>query len=442
MPTSLTNPLVQHIRRTVLVRDGSGLDDGQLLDRYIRSRDEVAFEALVRRHGPMVLGVCRRIVGDEHEAHDAFQATFLVLVKKAASVVPREMVGNFLHGVARQTAVRARSTAARRRLRESLVANLPEPLGRPAEQWDDLRHMLDEELGRLPEKYRAAVVSCDLEGRGHREAALHLGWPVGTLASRLARGRRMPAKRLARRGVAPCGAVSVPVLPRNTSVSVPASLVSSTVKAGCLYGAGQSAGAVSIELIVLTEGVLKAMSMNKIRMAAAVVLVASVVAIGGGLLACHAAADEPESQQNVLPRPDAAVKGGTKAVAADMPRDGKDRLIVQADGKQVRVQAVLGNEQINAVADRMSYDEASRRLVLEGRVRVQRRRGNEREDIECQRMVIDRKSGTVKIEGARSIGLALPMFGPAPVALDFGFPITRDARDREQVFNFFLGFTR
>jgi RNA polymerase sigma-70 factor (ECF subfamily) len=422
MPTSLTEPLVQHIRWSVLVREG----DGPLLDRYVGSRDEAAFEALVRRHGPMVLGVCRRILGDAHEAQDAFQATFLVLVKKAASVVPPEMVGNFLYGVARQTALRARSAAVRRRLRERQVADLPEPPARPADPQDDLRDTLDQELACLPQKYRAALVVCDLEGRGHKEAALRLGWPVGTLASRLSRGRRMLAKRLARRGVDPSGGA--------LSACVPPSLVTSTVKAGSLYGAGQAA--VRASVVALTKGVLKAMFMNRVRTVAGMFLMAGTLVLGGGLVYRNAAAGQPEVQsQNPAAR--------VPATASKPAKEKKDRLEVVADGKQVEVRLVGGDEEFQAVANKMSYDDDSKQMILIGDVRVrQRRQGKESHDIQGSRMIIDRKTGMVRVEGAGRIGLAVPMLGPVPVALDLGFPVIKDPNDRQQVFNFFLGFTR
>jgi RNA polymerase sigma factor (sigma-70 family) len=414
MPTSVTKPLIQHIRRSVLVREG----DGPLLDRYICTRDEAAFEALVRRHGPMVLGVCHRILGDGHEAQDAFQATFLVLVKKAASVVPREMVGNFLYGVARQTALRARSVAARRRLRERQVAPFPEPPARPAHPQDDFRDTLDQELACLPEKYRAALVACDLESRGHKEAALHLGWAVGTLASRLSRGRRMLAKRLARRGVDLSGVA--------LSACVPPSLVTSTVN---LYGADH---AVPASVVALTKGVLKAMFMNRVRTVAGMFLMAGTFVLGGGLVYRNAAAGQSE---NTAPR--------VSASAAKPAKERKDRLEVVADGKQVRVQMVRGDEEFQAVANSMNYEEDTKRLVLEGDVRLrQRRQGKESHDIQGQRMVIDRKTGTVRVEGAGRIGLAVPMLGPVPVALDLGFPVIKEPNDSRQVFNYFLGFSR
>src|SRR5262249_40421706 len=159
------------------------LSDGQLLSCFIEQRDEDAFAALVKRHGPMVWGVCRRVLRGHQDAEDAFQATFLVLVRKAASVVPRELVGNFLYGVAFQTAVRARSVNAKRRTRERQVRGVPDPQAAEPEIWSDLQPLLDRELARLPDKYRAPVVLCDLQGKTYRDAARQLGCPAGTLAA-------------------------------------------------------------------------------------------------------------------------------------------------------------------------------------------------------------------------------------------------------------------
>src|SRR3954469_23670351 len=144
MATSQLNESIQHLRRIVLLRDGAGLTDGQLLGCFIEHRDDAAFAALVRRHGPMVWGVCRRLL-NQHDAEDAFQATFLVLVRKAAAVVPRERVANWLYGVAHQTALQARRTAARRRVREKQVTQLPEPAVREPDRGRDLQPLLDQE---------------------------------------------------------------------------------------------------------------------------------------------------------------------------------------------------------------------------------------------------------------------------------------------------------
>src|SRR5882724_3853257 len=148
------NTVIQHLRRAVLLREGAGMTDGQLLGCFVEQRDEAAFAALVRRHGPMVLGVCRRLLGNRHDAEDTFQATFLVLVHKAAAIRPREMVGNWLHGVACRTALKARTLAARNSRRERQVPDMPEPQVLPPEDTDDLRLLLDQELGCLPDKFR------------------------------------------------------------------------------------------------------------------------------------------------------------------------------------------------------------------------------------------------------------------------------------------------
>jgi RNA polymerase sigma factor (sigma-70 family) len=192
MPPSPTTSVIEHIRRTVLLRDGGGLGDGELLGCFLEQHEQAALAALIMRHGPMVWGVCHRLL-NQHDAEDAFQATFLVLVRKAASIVPRERVANWLYGVAHQTALQARRTAARRRAREKQVTEMPEPAVTQEDQWRELQKLLDEELSRLPDKYRGVVVMCDLEGETRSEAARHLGLPEGTVASRLARARIMLA---------------------------------------------------------------------------------------------------------------------------------------------------------------------------------------------------------------------------------------------------------
>src|SRR5258708_5683462 len=170
MPTRI-NKVIEHLRHTVQVLDSCDRTDGQLLEDFVSCHQGAALEALVRRHGPMVWGVCRRILHNHHDAEDAFQATFLVLVRKAPAVVPREMVGNWLYGVARQTALKARATAARRCGRERQVTQLPDPVVEQQDLWHDLRPVLDQELSRLPDCYRVAIVLCDMEGKTRQEAA-------------------------------------------------------------------------------------------------------------------------------------------------------------------------------------------------------------------------------------------------------------------------------
>src|SRR5262249_2978237 len=160
-----------HVRRTVLLRDETGLTDAKLLENYIDRRDEAALAALVRRHGPMVWGVCRRVLGNYHDAEDAFQATFLVFVRKVASIASPELLANWLYGVAHQTALKTRATSAKRWARERQMTDVLEPAVTERDLWHDLRPLLDRELSRLPTKYRVAIVLCDLEGKTRREAA-------------------------------------------------------------------------------------------------------------------------------------------------------------------------------------------------------------------------------------------------------------------------------
>src|SRR5262249_44075451 len=150
--------VLPHVRRAALLQDGGGMTDGQLLECFLARREEAAFEALVRRHGPMVLGVCRRVLRNAHDAEDAFQATFLVLVRKAASLLPREAVGNWLYGVAYHTALKARAAALRRRAKEAQVRAMSPREARPEDAGQEWRPLLDHELSRLPDKYREPVV--------------------------------------------------------------------------------------------------------------------------------------------------------------------------------------------------------------------------------------------------------------------------------------------
>jgi RNA polymerase sigma factor (sigma-70 family) len=285
MAAAELNKAVEHLRGVLVERDAAGVTDGELLTRYVRQRDEAAFAALVRRHGPMVLGVCRRVLHDPHDAEDAFQATFLVLVRKASAVRCPGLVGNWLYGVAYRTAQHARRALLKRRTKEAEVVPKAEA---PHEARADLRDLLDRELERLPDRYRAAVVLCDLAGASSKEAALHLGLPAGTVASRLARGRALLAKRLARHGLAVTGAALAGVASQDAAAGVPAALVSSTIKAASLFAAGRAvtAGVISAQVAALAEGVLRTMLLGKIK-AAAVVLVVCALGAGVGASLLH-----------------------------------------------------------------------------------------------------------------------------------------------------------
>jgi RNA polymerase sigma factor (sigma-70 family) len=267
--------------------------DADLLGDFIDQRDEVAFAALVRRHGSMVLGVCRRILRHAQDAEDAFQATFLVLVRKAASVAPRSLLGNWLYGVACKTARKVAARAARRPAVEGSAAR-PE---RMADSTADGRELLDVELGRLPERYRVVVVLIELQGRTLADTATLLGCPVGTVASRLARGREMLAERLRRHGVLASTALG------GLSPVVPAALVESTLGAAVSFAAGH------VTVIgVLAEGVIMTLSPSPVKAVTAVLILLGALGLGSaGLFGRPAAATLAP-----VPEPDAQVISARK----------------------------------------------------------------------------------------------------------------------------------
>jgi RNA polymerase sigma factor (sigma-70 family) len=282
--------VVCHLRRAVCRQAGASLMDRQLLAAFIDHRSEEAIAALVRRHGPMVWGVCRRVIGNHHEAEDAFQATFLVLVRKAATIRPRAMVGNWLYGVARQTARKARTLLAKRHTRERQMTYVPDRVATPLDREDDVLALLDEELARLPDKYRVAIVLCDLEGQTRRDAAKQLGLPEGTLAGRLTRGRALLARRLARNGAALSGGSVAALLAENAARAVvPAAVLSTTIKAANLVASAPGAGAISAPVAALTEGVLRTMLLTKVRTVLGIGLVLGAL-LAGGVFGFHALA--------------------------------------------------------------------------------------------------------------------------------------------------------
>jgi RNA polymerase sigma factor (sigma-70 family) len=302
-------------------RNAEDKTDGQLLEQFLNQRDEAAFAALVRRHGPMVLGVCRRILGNQADAHDAFQATFIVLVRKATSLTSRSVVGDWLHGVARRTALRARANAARRRATEQIAERSDVP---GAESRNDWLPLLDEELSRLPEKYRLPIVLCDLEGNTRHEAAKRLGCPEGTVASRLVRGRALLAKRLIRRAQVLSGVLTMTLAGGAVQAALPSTLVHSTVQAAALVAAGKltAQGVLSAKALILAHGVIQSMFWNKMKLGAFALLAALVCGIGYGMFALSPsdagtqppaekkASQDPVGQEGPKPAADAGPKLG------------------------------------------------------------------------------------------------------------------------------------
>ena len=339
MATETTGGIWTRLRRLLFRAPFDKESDGRLLDAFLARDEGAAFAELVRRHGPMVMGVCRRALRDWHDAEDAFQATFLVLARRAASVAPRDAVGPWLYGVAYRTALKARAMAARRREKERRAAAMTPARVEPEEDWSELLPLLDRELSRLPEKYRAAVVLCELEGRPRKEAARKLGVPEGTLSSRLATAKRLLARRLARHGPAPSDGALAAALARGANV--PSPLLASTAKAASGYAAGQAAAAVvSARVVALAEGVLKSMLLTKL--AVAVLTVFAVVVTGAAAFACRPAAAPPAVASPVVaPAPDekppdkpagpTARIVAPKEISADDP-ELKGELIVTNDG--------------------------------------------------------------------------------------------------------------
>ncbi len=261
--------------------------DGQVLDTFIANQNEPAFAVLVERHGPMVLAVCRRILRHQQDAEDAFQATFLVLARRAASVWPRDAVGSWLYGVAQRVAMKARATRARRLGREQPLDESVQPLASDP-PLSDLAELLDRAIRKLPEVYRAAVVACDLEGRSRKDAAEQLGWKEGTLSGRLARARELLAVRLRRAGLTlPAGGVAAVLGGGGMSEAVSSRMLERVVS----FVVGTPAVGVSAPVAALTEGVVRSMFLMKLKMAGVAILASC--AIGFGVWGSAGAGDGP-----------------------------------------------------------------------------------------------------------------------------------------------------
>lgn len=259
--------------------------DSELLERFIDQREDVAFEELVRRYGPMVMAVCRRVLGNAHDADDAFQATFFVLARKAESVSPREQVGNFLYGVAYRCSLETRTANARRRAKEGQAVT-------PARQADEngsnqeLLALLDREINRLPDRYRLPVVLCELSGKTRREAAEQLGWPEGTVAGRLARARTLLARRMSREGAAVSSVALGSLLAMEFAKGcLPTASAAAAMKAAAV-ATGQAAamGAVSAKVVALAESVVKSLLLAKLKVVTAIVLAVGVIGGGAGVV--------------------------------------------------------------------------------------------------------------------------------------------------------------
>src|SRR5262245_19153885 len=273
---------LRHLGRILLAGDLDDLSDAELVGRFVERRDEAAFTALVRRHGMVVLGVCRRVLRHQQDAEDAFQATFLVLARDAASLRRAAAVGNWLDGVAYNVARKARSIRERRAIKEREAA-ARQPSATRADG-DDLREVLDRELHALPDRYRAPIVLCDLMGLTTGEAATEVGCPPKTLGTRLSRARSLLARRLLRRGVALSAGALVAALGPSATATVPRRLLDSTVQVA-------TGPCVPPAIVALTQGVSNVMLLNTVKSLA--VLICGVVAVAGLSVGILYAASEP-----------------------------------------------------------------------------------------------------------------------------------------------------
>jgi RNA polymerase sigma factor (sigma-70 family) len=294
---------VRGLRHLLGASHAPELSDGQLLMQFATRRDESAFAELVRRHGPMVLGVCRRVLGSDHDAEDAFQATFLVLARKAAGAGRYRALGGWLHQVAYHIALRERVRSGRRQHHERQVTRVSSPEAITDLERRELRQVLDDELRRLPEKYRTPLVLCYLEGRSNEEAARALACPVSTLGWRLGRGRELLRGRLLRRGLGlPAAAVATALVEQPTA-ALGAPLAEAVVKAAVAFTKScASASDVGRGAAALAEGVLMSMTLRKIVCATALALTIAL-GLGAALWAFRGpAADGPAGNKAEEPR--------------------------------------------------------------------------------------------------------------------------------------------
>jgi RNA polymerase sigma factor (sigma-70 family) len=302
VPKATLGDVLVYLRMICATQEARGLSDGDLLGRFLASGDQDAFSVLVQRYGPMVYGVCKRVLGDVHIAEDAFQAVFMVLVRRAGSISRRKPLGGWLHAVARRIALKARAQSAARRDRERRSASMmPSDFLNELTQ-RELRTVLDEEIGRLPEKYRVPIVLCYLEGKTQEQAAVELGWPASSLTRRVGRARELLRQRLVRHGITlTAGALTAALGEKALAAPVPAMLAINTVKAAMSIAAGKAmaAGCVSAQAVLLAEETLGGMLAIKGKLV--VLVLALGLVIGGAGLAGYRGFGEKEEPAKTEP---------------------------------------------------------------------------------------------------------------------------------------------
>jgi RNA polymerase sigma factor (sigma-70 family) len=345
MPTGTTSLVLSYIRKLAVGECANRISDKQLLESFIARHDDAAFRVLICRHGPMVFRLCRRLLQSEQDAEDAFQATFLVLATRPACVRRKESLGNWLYGVAHRLAWKAKTKAARRRAREGQSSPAPPPDPLTEITVREAQEIFHQELARLPEKYRAPVVLCCLEGLARDEAARQIGLPLSTLKSRLEGGRERLRARLAKRGLTLPGTLgAVLVGQQAASAALPKGLIDGTVKAATLSAAGAATtSVVSAKVAALTEGMVKSMFLAKLMPVTTLLLVVCVVGAGAvGRSYQTQAAGQTEPPGNVQPRADQAVK---------QVKDGPETAKLQQEVKRLQQEV----KQLQDEIQRMVY---------------------------------------------------------------------------------------
>jgi RNA polymerase sigma factor (sigma-70 family) len=329
--------LLRHLRQLVNPSAPDETTDAVLLREFISCHDERAFSTLVSRHGPLVFHVCRRVLGDAHDAEDAFQAAFLVLARKANSVHPREALAAWLHGVARRVALKARSARARR-MRETPAAVLtaadprPDPLAELSAR--ELVGVLDEEVQRLPTVYRLPVLLCCLEGRSLEEAARHLGWTPGSVKGRLERGRARLHQRLLRRGLRLSAVLGAAEIARGTAV--PASWIARTARNALEFGAGHVVNAEGIApAVALATQTLRNLTASKVMPVAALLLATCLAAAGVVLhrTQTQLSGQDPHNVLSAIPPKDQKALLASGSPASDRSAPAQDEVSIDARGR-------------------------------------------------------------------------------------------------------------
>jgi RNA polymerase sigma factor (sigma-70 family) len=333
MHSIAANSLRRFLHTIISGHNGEGQSDQVLLEQFVSRRDEVAFAGLLERHGSMVFGVCRRILHDEHLAEDAFQATFLVLARKASSIRKQYSLASWLHGVALRVARKANAEAIR--LKRHDTRNDTGPVSDPQAEvgWREMLEIVDYELDQLPDRYRLPLVLCYLEGRTRDEAAVQLGWTEGKLKGLLERGRDRLRSRLIRRGVTLSSAASASLVAGTTSSGmVPPNLADSTVGAAVRFAAGNTLAACGISRAAasLTEGCLTIMWLTRIKTTIAMMLLLlGTLALGYGVLASGLPDGKAGGVVPVVPKEE-KVEPGPAAIAQGQ-KQGKKTIVREID---------------------------------------------------------------------------------------------------------------